>query len=88
MVAEHDVLTELRGGLAAGGLIRGYGDFYGPEVNRAARIVQLAEPGMILVSESVRELAGADGGYRFDPAGTRDLAGFEEPTAVFALERA
>ena len=88
MVAKHGVLTALRGGVAAGGLVRGYGDFYGPEVNRAARVVRLADPGIVLVTDRVRELAAADGGYRFEPAGTHELAGFEEPTPVFALERA
>lgn len=88
MVEKHEVLTALRGGVAAGGLVRGYGDFYGPEVNRAARIVRLADPGTILVTDRVRDLAGADRGYRFEPAGTHELAGFEEPTPVFVLERA
>ena len=55
MVDEHDVLTAVRGGIAAGALVRGYGDFYGAEVNRAARTVEIAQRGTILVSSAVRE---------------------------------
>lgn len=87
LVRRHNVLTSLSGGIAAGGLVRGYGDFYGPEVNRAARIVKLAQPGTILVTGAVRERALDDGGYRFEPAGEHALAGFDDPTIVFRLER-
>src|SRR5207302_3377246 len=40
-VEAHPVLPRLRGSLAAGGLVRGYGDYYGPVVNTAARAVKI-----------------------------------------------
>ena len=47
-VERHAVLPRLRGGLAAGALVRGYGDYYGPIVNTAARAAKVAEPGGIV----------------------------------------
>jgi adenylate cyclase len=87
-VARNSILRELRGGLAFGGLARGYGDFYGADVNVAARLVKLAEPGVLLVTDAVRERMGDGAGVRFEPAGERRLRGFAEPFAVYALERA
>ena len=74
--------------VAFGGLARGYGDFFGADVNVAARLVTLAEPGVLLVTAAVRERVGDGAGVRFEPAGERRLRGFTEPVAVYALERA
>ena len=87
-VADNSILSELRGGLAVGGLVRGYGDFFGADVNVAARLVKLAEPGVLLVTDAVRERVGDADSVRFEPAGERRLRGFAEPIAVFELERA
>ena len=88
MVADHDVLTAVRGGLAFGGLTLGYGDFYGPEVNRAARIAKLAAPGQILVTEPVQAAVAASRTLRFAPAGEHELDGFDGLTCVLAVEHA
>jgi len=45
---QHPALRGLRGGLAWGRLVRGYGDYYGPVVNLAARAVKEAQPGEVL----------------------------------------
>src|SRR5450759_5163983 len=50
-VERHAVLPRLRGGLAAGPLVRGYGDYYGPIVNTAARAAKFAAPGSVLVTD-------------------------------------
>ena len=55
------------------------GDLYGEIVNLAARIVDIAVPGEILVNEAVT--ARADG-LQFEPAGRRQLKGFAEPVQV------
>lgn len=86
MVADHAVLTALRGGLAFGGLTLGYGDFYGPDVNRAARIAKLAEPGQILVTEPVESEVGASKALRFATAGEHELSGFDGVTNLLAVE--
>ncbi len=85
-VAAHPVLPQLRGGLAAGGLVRGYGDYYGPVVNTAARVVKLAEPGAILVTDEVfRQAARAP--LAFDAVGAYELRGMDEPVELYRVRR-
>jgi adenylate cyclase len=75
-----------RGAVAAGEvLIRG-GDYYGPTVNLAARLAQLAVPAEILVTEPVAATASA-AGLRCEPAGRRVLKGFDVPVRVLAVGR-
>ena len=63
------------------------GDYFGPIVNLASRIAELAVPHEILVTDEVR--AGAGGaGLRFDAAGKRMLKGFEQPVTLYAVQRA
>jgi adenylate cyclase len=75
-----------RGGLAIGELLLRGGDYYGPIVNLAARVADLAVPGELLVTLEVAAAAGP--AFRFEPAGKRMLRGFEEPVALHALARA
>ncbi len=74
-----------RGGLAFGDVLVRGGDYYGPIVNLAARLVDEAVPQELLVTE---ELAHAAPTSRFDPAGRRMVKGFADPIAVrsFAFE--
>lgn len=75
-----------RGGLAAGDVLVRGGDYYGPTVNLAARMAELAVPAEILVSESVEEATPA-AALRFEPAGRRNLKGFDEPVRLFTVDR-
>jgi adenylate cyclase len=77
----------LRGGMAFGDLIRGYGDFYGPFVNLAARAVKLAEPGTVLVTAETRDEAGDRPGLRFTSAGEQTVRGFDTPIPLYSVER-
>ncbi len=86
-VGADPVLPRLRGALAAGSLVRGYGDFYGPVVTTAARAVKLAEPGTVLVTDEVRDRAESSG-LAFEPVGAPTLRGFEEPVTLFRVDRA
>jgi class 3 adenylate cyclase len=81
-------------------LFRG-GDYYGPEVNLASRLVDTAVPGEVLVDRSVLEAvravdpdAGAGGVGQsvgcpskldFEPGGRRVLKGFAQPVTVWTL---
>jgi adenylate cyclase len=85
-VDDHALLPRLRGGLAAGGLVRGYGDYYGPVVNTAARAVKLADPGAIWTTDEVRRRSDADR-FAFDPLGDHVLRGFGRAVPLFALRR-
>jgi class 3 adenylate cyclase len=81
-------LPKLRVGLAVGEVIVRQGDFYGPTVNRAARLVASAEPGTALADAALYgRLSRVRAGYGFAPAGRFQLAGFDEPLEVFQLIR-
>jgi adenylate cyclase len=85
-VDAHPVLPQLRGGLAAGGLVRGYGDYYGPVVNTAARAVKLAEPGTILVTDEVCRRA-EHAPLAFEALGEHKLRGMDRPVALYRVRR-
>ncbi len=70
-----------RGGLAAGSLVTVHGDYFGPIVNLAARLVDTAVPGEILVDDAVALAADLD----VEGAGRRMLKGFDEPVRVHSL---
>jgi adenylate cyclase len=68
-------LPSARGGLAEGRVLRQGGDYFGPPVNRASRITQIASPGTVLIDDAVRgRLAGIDD-LHVEPAGERRLKG-------------
>jgi class 3 adenylate cyclase len=77
--------TQPRGGLVFGEVLFRHGDYYGPVVNLAARLVDAAIPGEALVDGSVVEALKDDGDLHFDPAGRRMLKGFDAPVAVWSL---
>jgi len=79
--------TQPRGGLVFGEVLFRHGDYYGPVVNLAARLVDTAIPGEVLVDASVAEDA-KDEGLSFEPAGRRQVKGFDAPVAVWSLASA
>lgn len=83
-----DALVTPRGGLASGLLLIRGGDYYGPTVNLAARMGDLAVPNEILVTSEIATDTQADAPYRFEPAGKRMLKGFDEPVTLFSVTRA
>jgi adenylate cyclase len=76
--------TQPRGGLVFGEVLFRHGDYYGPVVNLAARLVDTAIPGEVLVDASVAEEA-KDEGLSFEPAGRRQVKGFDAPVTVWSL---
>jgi class 3 adenylate cyclase len=81
-------LPKLRVGLAVGEVIVRQGDFYGPTVNLAARLVESAEPGTALTDAVLHtRLSRVRAGYGFAPAGRFQFAGFDEPLEVYQLIR-
>ena len=59
------------------------GDYYGREVNRAARVVARAAGGEVLVTRSIVDSVGAANGLAFELIGAIRLKGFSEPTELF-----
>jgi len=81
-VAESPGLPPVRIGVAAGEVLVREGDVFGPTVNRAARLVAIAEPGSTLVDAEVASRLRADAA---EPLGSRSVAGFDVPVEVFRL---
>ena len=75
-----------RGGLAHGFAVARHGDLYGPVVNLAARLADIAVSGEVLASTEVADAVDATG-FAFEPAGRRQLKGFAEPVSVLSLAR-
>ena len=71
-----------RGGLAYGDVLLRGGDYFGAEVNLAARLVAEAVPGEMLVTDG---LAAAAVDCTFEPAGRRMVKGFDDPVHVHTL---
>jgi adenylate cyclase len=59
------------------------GDYYGREINQAARVVARAGGGEVLVTRPVVVAAAGLDGVRFDRIGEVGLKGFSEPTELF-----
>lgn len=57
-IAADDALSQVRVGLAFGDVLLRDGDHYGPVVNLAARLVGVASPGTVVVSDATRKAVG------------------------------
>jgi class 3 adenylate cyclase len=79
---EADDLPAVRVGLACGEVLNRDGDYYGSVVNLAARLVDLAEPGEVLLSGDAAAVAPPEDVEALDPV---DVKGFPEPVMVFRL---
>ena len=77
-----DGLPAVRVGLAAGEVLNRDGDYYGSVVNLAARLVNLAQPGEVLISGAAAAAAPSDD---VDPLAPVEVKGFPEPVAAFRL---
>jgi len=85
--AGHEALRGLRGGLAWGALVRGYGDYYGPVVNIAARAVKEARPGEVLAELELVGQVQAATALRVGVPREYELRGFAEPVVLWPVER-
>lgn len=55
-----DVLPSTRAGIATGTMVSRDGDYYGPVVNLAARLTEMARPGTVLASAAIGEALADD----------------------------
>lgn len=58
--ARDELLSDVRVGMAAGPVLVRDGDYYGPVVNLAARVVGIADPGSVLVSDELHHMLERD----------------------------
>jgi adenylate cyclase len=74
-------------GIHSGAALYRDGDYYGREVNRAARVVARASGGEVLVTRPVVDAASRQDGLEFELIGEVVLKGFNEPTELFNASR-
>jgi class 3 adenylate cyclase len=80
----HHSSHPVRAGVTYGLLLAQDGDYFGPPVNLAARLVAAAEPGQLLVdAEAATRL---DETYQITPQPPATLRGIAEPVVAYAVE--
>ena len=70
---EDDLLPAVKVSLDSGPVLLRDGDTFGPTVNRASRMVDLAKPATVVVPSSVRDVLDPEPGFRLRPLGVRRL---------------
>jgi adenylate cyclase len=83
---DDDELSDVRVGLASGPVLQREADLYGPVVNRASRIVNIAFPGSVVVSSEICEALGDAEGVGWKSIGTRNLKDIGK-VPLFVLRR-
>ncbi|NUU15886.1 adenylate/guanylate cyclase domain-containing protein [Cellulomonas humilata] len=68
-------VTPVRVGLVWGRVLSRFGDVFGPDVNLAARLTDIADPSTVLVDASTAEVLSADPRFVLEPRPARRLAG-------------
>lgn len=84
---DDDELSDVRVGLAAGDVLLREADLFGPVVNRASRIVNLAFPGTVVCSGELHEALEDDPAFAWRSIGARNLKDIGK-TPLFVLRRA
>jgi class 3 adenylate cyclase len=74
-----------RGGVAFGDVVAQDGDYFGPAVNLAARLVAVAEPGVVLASGDLADRLTPDA-WRIQAQGSRTLRGYADPVPAYSVE--
>ncbi|EJJ28362.1 adenylate/guanylate cyclase domain-containing protein, partial [Rhizobium sp. CF142] len=81
-----DPALRFRMGLNLGDVIVDDGDLFGEGVNIAARLQALAQPGGIVLSETVREHVAGKLNVALEDLGTISLKNIERPIRAFAIQ--
>jgi adenylate cyclase len=89
-VAGEGEIPPLKAGAARGQALGRGGDWYGPAVNRAARITNFAHPDSVVVDQAVKDSLGSTDGdrFRFSFAGKHRFKGISGETPVHRVRRA
>ena len=85
-VCQYSEPIRLRVGLHAGDVFTEGDDIFGDPVIIATRLQAVAEPGGILLSRIVRDLAGDDLPVRLEQRGTHSLKNIRHPVETFAAD--
>jgi sigma-B regulation protein RsbU (phosphoserine phosphatase) len=82
--ADEELLPDARVGMAYGPVLAAQGDFFGPTVNLASRLVAVAPPGVVVVSDEARLALDAETQRRLTQFGPRRLKGIGWTTSWVA----
>lgn len=85
--AGDELLSDVRVGLAHGDVLGREGDWYGPVVNRASRIVGIARAGSVVTDEAVRDRLASHAEFHWRPLRPRFLKDMGRQR-LWALQRA
>ena len=83
-LAADATIPDVRVGIAFGEVITRFGDCYGAVVNMAARLVDVAPSGAVVVTKDVFDRAGAR--WAFAEQRPVELKGIAEPVTYYLLE--
>jgi adenylate cyclase len=84
-VEQEGELPPVRAGLAGGAALSRDGDWYGPPVNLASRVTDVARAGSVLATTELREAAGD--AYDWSAAGEFRLRGFKHRVPLYRVRR-
>lgn len=80
---EEEGFPQLSAGIAAGEALSRGGDIYGPPVNHASRISDVARPGSVVTTGELHE--GFERAYDWTSVGRRKFKGIDEPIEVYRV---
>ena len=81
----NDAGLPLHLGIHAGDVVREGNTGHGGAVQVASRVQSAADPGEVLVSATVRDLARTSADVQFEDRGDHELKGIPEPQRLFAV---
>ncbi len=84
--AADPTLPSARGAVGFGPVISREGDYFGPLVNLVSRLVKVAEPGALVVTEQAEARLPADR-WASDALTPQRVRGLESPVHAFAIKR-
>lgn len=79
-------LPALRVGVARGEAIKQVGDWFGPPVNLASRITEVARPDSVLANKKAVEAAGEEH-FRYSWVGQHKFKGLDRPVKLYRVRR-
>jgi adenylate cyclase len=83
----HEVLPQVRVGIATGDVLARDGDFSGSVVNLAARAVNVAYPSSVLIDVDTRDAIEGSTTFSYRTAGNFSLKGFERRVRLSRVRR-
>jgi class 3 adenylate cyclase len=85
--SRHEVLPQVRVGIATGDVLARDGDFSGSVVNLAARAVNVAYPSSVLIDVDTRDAIEGSSAFSYRTAGNFSLKGFERRVRLSRVRR-